>query len=322
MLEFILAFVASLVVTTVLFVPLTGALVRVRANFNPKSIQLDADGNVEPHTGPIVTSFFGMLGRVKRIEGWSGLYKGLMPYLLETLILTIFVVSVLDSDAVRYGGRAPNTGILGSLAYATVALILNLPAVVITYRAITTPYKLPYFRPLYSLRILLTPTERRRPWIIYFTPGLFAARFLQIAYKTIFLGFLRRLLLPELPGNGDTTMPNVNPIKLGILISVSVASTVILCPLEVIATKLAIQRNHAAPEYNSVAQEAEDDDITPDEYVEYAGAEEDVIGLRHEKDPYLGLIDCVKKVATEEGWQSLYRVWWLTALSGLGNAFA
>lgn len=72
MLEFILAFVASLVVTTVLFVPLTGALVRVRANFNPKSIQLDADGNVEPHTGPIVTSFFGMLGRVKRIEvSWT-----------------------------------------------------------------------------------------------------------------------------------------------------------------------------------------------------------------------------------------------------------
>ena len=49
-------------------VPLNGALVRLRANFNPKSIQLDAEGNVEPHTGPIVTSFFGMLKRVKRIE--------------------------------------------------------------------------------------------------------------------------------------------------------------------------------------------------------------------------------------------------------------
>lgn len=57
-----------------------------------------------------------------------------MPTLLETVILTVFVVLVLDSDSVRYGGRAPNTGILGSLAYATVALILNLPAVVITYR--------------------------------------------------------------------------------------------------------------------------------------------------------------------------------------------
>jgi hypothetical protein len=49
-------------------VPLNGALVRLRANFNPKSIQLDAEGNVEPHTGPVVTSFFGMLTRVKRIE--------------------------------------------------------------------------------------------------------------------------------------------------------------------------------------------------------------------------------------------------------------
>ena len=44
--------------------------------------------------------------------------------------------------------------------------------------------------------------------------------------------------------------------------------------------------------------------------------------LRHEKDPYLGLVDCVKKVAAEEGWQSLYRVWWLTALAGVGNALA
>ena len=47
-----------------------------------------------------------------------------------------------------------------------------------------------------------------------------------------------------------------------------------------------------------------------------------IISLRHEKDPYLGLIDCAKKVVAEEGWQSLYRVWWLTALAGLGNALS
>ena len=54
-----------------------------------------------------------------------------------------------------------------------------------------------------------------------------------------------------------------------------VVSTAILCPLEVIATKLAIQRNHASAEYNSVLQEEEAD---AEETVEYAGAEEDVIG--------------------------------------------
>lgn len=60
-----------------------------------------------------------------------------VPTLLETLVLTAFVVVALDPTSVRYGGRAPNTGILGSLAYATVAMILNLPAVVITYRYIS-----------------------------------------------------------------------------------------------------------------------------------------------------------------------------------------
>ena len=43
-------------------------------------------------------------------------------------------VSAISCACTVDGGRAPNTGILGSLAYATVALILNLPAVVITYR--------------------------------------------------------------------------------------------------------------------------------------------------------------------------------------------
>lgn len=60
----ILTVLAGLLITT----PLTGALVRLRANYNPKGLQLDDDGNVEPHTGPVVTSFFAMLGRVKRIE--------------------------------------------------------------------------------------------------------------------------------------------------------------------------------------------------------------------------------------------------------------
>ena len=220
-----------------------------------------------------------------------------MTTLVETLFPTAFVVVALDPDSMHYGGRAPNTGILGSLAYATVALILRIPAIVLTYRsvtaivifcdltltwicsAITTPYRLPYFRPLYSLRILLTPTERRRPWIIYLTPGLFAAQFLHIAYKVVFLGMLRRLLLPGLGETENPTISDANPIKLGVLVFISVLSTAVLCPLEVVATKLAIQRNHAAAEYNSVAQEPEDDNILPDEYVEYAGEEEDVIGL-------------------------------------------
>lgn len=68
MFVFILTVLLTVLVGLVITVPLTGALVRLRANYNPKGLQLDDEGNVEPHTGPVVTSFFGMLARVKRIE--------------------------------------------------------------------------------------------------------------------------------------------------------------------------------------------------------------------------------------------------------------
>jgi len=316
-----LALVASLAISLLITVPFTGALIRLRANYNPRGLQLDDEGGAEPHTGPIVTGFIGMLKRVKRIEGWAGLYKGLMPTFVETLILTIFAVVALEANP-RYHSRAnpPDAGIVGTLAYCVFSILISLPAVIITYRSITTPYKLPYFRPLYSLRILLTPTERRRPWILYLTPGLFLTQFLHAVYTMVLLRSIRRFLIPVSDEPSDTL--NISPIKFGIYLLLAILSTAILCPLEVMAAKLAIQRNHAAAEYNSVEQEVEDDAVSAEEYVEYSGAEEDVIGLRHEKDPYLGFLDCSKRIVQEEGWQALYRVWWLTMLVGIGSAFA
>ena len=141
-----------------------------------------------------------------------------------------------------------------------------------TYRAITTPHKLPYLQPRHSLRILLTPTERRRPWILYQTPGLLLAETSHIAYVVLGLGTLRRLIFPSFSKPGTPSMEDITPLHLTMYFMVVLLSTAILTPLEVIATRLAIQRNHASAEYNSVAQEEEDEDE------EYAGAEEDVIG--------------------------------------------
>jgi len=92
-LELIL-FLATLALSIAIAVPLTGVLVRYRANYNPKGLQLDAEGGAQPHTGPIIRSFFTMFSRVYRIEvspissamvpsndspdqGMAGLYKGL-----------------------------------------------------------------------------------------------------------------------------------------------------------------------------------------------------------------------------------------------------
>lgn len=58
----------AMAITLAIFVPLTGVLVRFRANYNPKGLQLDSEGGATPYTGPIVNSYFGMMIRVYRLE--------------------------------------------------------------------------------------------------------------------------------------------------------------------------------------------------------------------------------------------------------------
>ncbi|KAA1473905.1 mitochondrial carrier [Dentipellis sp. KUC8613] len=319
----ILMFFIFLGLFLVMTVPLNGTLVRLRANYNPKGLQLDPEDGVQPHTGPVVTSFFAMMGRVRRLEGFAGLFKGLMPTLLWNVTLMMFSVLFLNASLAspRNHGvyNAPATGLLGTLFYSLFLTLISLPAVIITYRSITTPHRLPYFKPFYSLRILLTPTERKKPWILYLTPGLLAAEILHIAYVVLGLRTLRHLLLPSLSGPDQPRPQDVSTTRLIIYFIVVLISTAILCPLEVISTRLSVQRNHASPGFNSVSQEEEGDS---EETAEYSGAEEDVIGLRSEMDPYLGLKDCFTRIVTEEGWRALYRGWWLTMLFGLFGAFS
>ena len=35
-------------------VPLVGALIRFRANYTPRSLHLDQEGQAEPHAGPVI----------------------------------------------------------------------------------------------------------------------------------------------------------------------------------------------------------------------------------------------------------------------------
>ncbi|KAJ7647276.1 hypothetical protein FB45DRAFT_892939 [Roridomyces roridus] len=318
--------VPSLGLSLMIVVPLTGCLVRFRSNYTPIGLALDVEDGAAPHTGPVVTSYFAMFRRVWNIEGLQGLYKGLMPTLLTALVVSLSLLIFLDdseSDSPRqhrHGAyRPPVAGVVGTLLYGVGMMVLSLPSAIITYRSITTPHKLPYFQPLKSLRVLLTPTEMRRPWILYMTPGLLLAESLHVAYVTVILGPLHRLLIPMTAGPGGLAFPEITPGKLAIYFFIVLVSTAILTPLEVIATRLAIQRNHAAAEYNSVTQEV---DGEAEDVPEFAGAEEDVIGLRNEADPYLGLVHCAKTIVDEEGFRALYRAWWVTLLGGLISALA
>ncbi|KAF9268951.1 mitochondrial carrier [Marasmius fiardii PR-910] len=311
------AIILSIAISLAIFVPLTGVLVRFRANYNPKGLQLDAEGGAQPHTGPMIQSYFGMMKRVYNVEGVNGLYKGFMPTFLSTAFVTALIIAFMDTPKATHGKySSPDATILGTLFYSTIMMLVALPTAIITYRSITTPLRLPWLNATKSLRVLLTPTERRRPWILYLTPGLLTAEVSHIIIVVMGLNPLRRLLLPS---PGKNFFDELSYWKLGTFLTILASSTAVLTPLEVIATRLAIQRNHSSSEYNSVSQEITGDAEEPSEF---AGTEEDVIGLRNEEDPYLGLVDCAKRIAQEEGWKALYRAWWITFLGTFGSVIS
>jgi hypothetical protein len=58
--------------------PIEGVLVRYRATYTPKAgrIRLDGEDRQASTTHSDSPSYFGMMKRVYRIEGWTGFYKG------------------------------------------------------------------------------------------------------------------------------------------------------------------------------------------------------------------------------------------------------
>ncbi|KAJ7579103.1 hypothetical protein C8J56DRAFT_336610 [Mycena floridula] len=286
------------------WVPFNGALVRYRINYSPRRVELDAESGMEPPAGTTVNSFFGMIQRVYRLEGLSGLYKGLWPTIFFSLVLTTIVMQFKSNQPVNFSYRAPDISVGETAVYLFILAIVSIPSIILTNRSIATAQKLPMFNLLKGLRQLLSPTERRRPWRLYYsTPGLFVAQLTQIFIVVLGLGPLRRLLLPEL--SSPTTIPLVPLI---IYLAVAALSTLILTPLEVIIARLSVQRN------------ADDQDSPEmDETAEYFAVTEDVIELNDEEDPYLGLFDCARRIVNEEGIRVLYRAWWITLLGALAS---
>ncbi|TFK25693.1 mitochondrial carrier [Coprinopsis marcescibilis] len=293
--------------------PLNGVLVRFRVNYSGrKSLQLhelDSNGTAAPRPSPIVKTYYDMFRRVDRLEGVAGLFKGSMPTVIQILGVTILVALFVDPRKSRWlKARAPIAEILISLLYTSIMLIATLPIRVISNRAIITPMKLGYLNPGHALRVLLTATELKRPWTIYFTPGLLAAEALHSMTIVFILGPLRRGLLPQF-SKACASFDGVSAGNIALYTVSTLFITAIITPLEVIATRLSVQRNGVDAEYSSIQQN-----------VDGPGREE-VVGLRDKGDPYLGFADCAKRIIHEEGVMTLYRGWWLTFLWNWGTTF-
>ena len=134
-------------------------------------------------------------------------------------------------------------------------------------RSVVIPYRLPWFRPIHSLYLLITPTERRQPWKLYLTPGLLMAQSINALIG------LRVLLSPDLYVGGSRS-----PVRFGLYMAVEILSVAVCCPLQVMITKLAVQRNHTTETCTPVATvPGGSETADAQEYTEASGIPEDVI---------------------------------------------
>ncbi|KAF7313946.1 hypothetical protein HMN09_00553000 [Mycena chlorophos] len=320
---------ASGVVFLALVTPLVGALVRLRANYAPRRVQLptDASATEEGEPGPVArgrTSYFGMLKRVHRIEGWAGMYKGIMPSIIES-VLSIVLVAPILSLAITLIDRISTYPLNFHLGptfapfLVLIAVCLFVPLDIIKTRVITTPYKLPAFEPAVALRTILSPSERARPARLYALPGVIAATLLEnvvpLVMYPIWLVILQLLDIHHAgAGAGGRSVLIILRytacyfVGFWLLAFTATALTV----LNVLKIRLSLQRFPApAP--------ASDSEVDTEEGVDVAlySATEDVLEVRTESDhaQYTSLKDAYRSVLAEEGARALLRGWWITALS-------
>lgn len=178
----------------------------------------------------------------------------------------------------------------------------------LSHSAIITPYKLPNSAKG-SLRILLTPLERSKPYMLYMTPGLLATTLTHVVCATLLARTMRIFFLGISSVTDDETVRNIAWWRWILYLAWQCLSTLWFTPLEVIATRLSVQPNNSGDAL-STEEEAP-------EGISFSGADEDVIGLRPSTEPYLGMVDCARKIIEEEGWASLYRGFLFTMLGSV-----
>ncbi|CDZ98727.1 Mitochondrial substrate/solute carrier [Phaffia rhodozyma] len=325
----VLAPLLALVLVTlraIFVMPLVGALVRFRANYTPRGVGLDEE---DARVGPVVNSLWAMMIRVKNLEGWDGMYKGVIPYTclhtLTTSLVFIFLgatVSILPSGTLAVPDPS---GI--QMGFVTVFLaLITVPGTILINRAITTPYQLPYRekRSLQqSLQLLLTPYEYRKPWILWLTPGLLAITAIYVGWTVLLMRIMRNAIVGEAWSNAnrgasdeqdEQLFANVSTFRLIVFFLFQGLSAIILTPLEVMTTRLSLQRNRD-PSDPSATEEISGE-------VPFIAEGEDVVGYRDAGEaPYVGMIDCTRKMLEEEGWGAFMRGWWITLGTNLIRGF-
>ncbi|KAJ7061814.1 mitochondrial carrier domain-containing protein [Mycena amicta] len=300
--------------------PFLGVLVRYRANYTPKRLQLPEDDRTPP-SDDLVKSYFGILRRVYRVEGFAGLYKGIVPAILTALLaplVQIPITIIAASFDAPIGPEAPLTLIIlysfvfDSLLPLVSALFL-LPMQVLTYRAITTQHHLPFLTlsPKPALLALLSPAERRKPFLIYLAPGLALSNVLLALSAVIGLPVQMAVSLLLEQHEEEDPAERLRKHQAWLVIGGIVAIVflgLLVTPLRLVRVRLALQRS----ESTSSAEESKEIADAP------LILSEPVISLRnapeHGHTPYTALVSCICQIVEEEGWDVVFRGCWIVAL--------
>ncbi|THU99964.1 hypothetical protein K435DRAFT_751561 [Dendrothele bispora CBS 962.96] len=286
------------VLLAIFFTPFMSTLVRYRANYEPRNVQLDGE-----NSQPIVDGYFSMLKRIYALEGWEGLYKGSLCWLcIQFLLYYLYSYLFLAVDYLVHAilpFRFAST--LLFIARMLYSLAVGIPTSVVLYRAVCTPYVLPYFSPGIALSVLLSPTERRKPWKLYFTPGL------------LILHFVLNTPVKAIETSGTLVWHTVAGGHLALYLVAVLLTSVVLSPLPVMIIRLSLQRNH---DYYDDSDPLISRPRTEGELAAHYGlrqyCNDSVIGLRDEDDPYTSLLDCFNRMLHEESWRVFYRAYWAT----------
>ncbi|PBL03548.1 hypothetical protein ARMGADRAFT_1056679 [Armillaria gallica] len=266
-------------------VPFTGVLVRYRASCHPSTDD--------------APTFWGIAKRVYQKQGISGLCYGLAP--------TFLIVALTRFPPKFYISPSPSTKGY-SLTSALLSILYYVFVLVLVYRSIAATRKLDLFEPTESLHYLLSDHEREKPWAIYQIPGLLPALVINVFINIAIIRPLHYLIFPV--NHPEDISVTETCLRLACILLVTALGTAVLTPLEVITTRLALQRNHGSRDVSL-------EDTGGAKVLEPSASDDVVVRLRNEDEPYPNLLDCAKTIVQEEGWRVLYRGWFITFLGVL-----
>ncbi|KAI5116421.1 hypothetical protein M0805_001384 [Coniferiporia weirii] len=327
-----------LTINIVLGVPFVGVLVRLRTNYVPKRSPLDVERSHEEGDTCTGVSYAGMFRKVLRVEGFGSLYKGTVPALLEYFTV-VFSCSFapcrrpwtrdLIETALHQFHLQPSRFRLARLLEILLFLPLKSALLVLSLRAVSTPYALPLrTRVSSALRALLSSEEYEHPWSILFSKSTVAILSTSFVHEVCFqlvLPALRKLAERALDEAGSR---NIEFALLGRMFVIDalvlVLSALLLCPLQVVLTRLIVgSHNCTAQGINSGNGNTENtEENTPLTTNKECAADTTSTGLITQKrafrvrpQPYGGALDCVRLIIAEEGPHALWKGWWATLLS-------